>query len=115
MYHTPYNALLLLKGWVSLDHGWKSRRQGSTACQDWAVFIVSSLKENESSTRIKIKLAKTEYNIFLGTTPPPASEPPPPASEPPPPPPSLRTSPPPVCLPTTRKTFRPHPLFRAIM
>ena len=36
---------LLLKGWVSLGHGWKYRRQGSTACEDWAVFIVSSLKE----------------------------------------------------------------------
>ena len=36
----------------------------STACQDWAVFIVSSLKENEASTMIKNIIAKTEYFIF---------------------------------------------------
>ena len=42
----------------------------STACQDWAVFIVSSLKENETSTMIKNIIAKTEYFIF-GRRPPP--------------------------------------------
>ena len=41
----------------------------STACQDWAVFIVSSLKENEASTMIKNIIAKTEYFIF-GRPPP---------------------------------------------
>ena len=85
IYHTSYfiylfififSILLLLKGWVSLGHGWKSHRQGSTACQDWAVFIVSSLKENEASTKIKNIIAKTEY--FFRQAPPPIPEPQPP-------------------------------------
>ena len=60
---------------------WKSRRQGSTACQDWAVFIVSSLKENEASTKIKNKIAKTEY--FFSVHPPPSpSVPPSPPDDP---------------------------------
>ena len=52
---------------------WKSHRQGSTACQDWAVFIVSSQKENEASTKIKNKIAKTEYFFSVHT---PTPEPP---------------------------------------
>ena len=48
----------------------------STACQDWAVFIVSSLKENEASTMIKNIIAKTEYFIF-GRPPTPETPPPP--------------------------------------
>ena len=55
-----------------MGHGWKSRKQGSTACQDWAVFIVSSLKENEASTRIEIKIAMTEYFYLVH---PPTPEP----------------------------------------
>ena len=41
----------------------------TTACQDWAVFIISSQKENEASTMIKNKIAKTEY--FFSVPPPP--------------------------------------------
>ena len=50
----------------------------STACQDWAVFIVSSLKENEASTMIKNIIAKTEYFIFGR---PPNPKPPPPPTQ----------------------------------
>ena len=80
---------------------WKSRRQGSTACQDWAVFIVSSQKENEASTKIKNKIAKTEY--IFSVHPP---EPPPPPSVPPSPPddPENYSAAPPIS-----------PLFRAII
>ena len=49
----------------------------STACQDWAVFIVSSLKENEASTMIRNIIAKTEYFIFGR----PPNPPPPPNSK----------------------------------
>ena len=59
---------------------WKSRRQGSTACQDWAVFIVSSQKENEASTKIKNKIAKTEY--FFQYIPQPQNPPLPPSVPP---------------------------------
>ena len=47
----------------------------STASQDGAVFIVSSLKENEASTMIKNIIAKTEYFIF-GRPPNPRTPPP---------------------------------------
>ena len=105
IYHTSYfiylfififSILLLLKGWVLLGHGWKSHRQGSTACQDWTVFIVSSLKENEALTKIKSIIAKTEY--FFRQAPSPIPEPQPPHMCLPP-------------LPTTRKILRPHAPF----
>ena len=105
IYHTPYNALLLLKGWVSLGHRWKSSRQGSTACQDWTVFIVSSQKENVASTKIKNKIAKTEY-FFSVPLPTPEPPHPPPSSVPPSPPddPENFSAAPPIA-----------PLFRAII
>ena len=60
-------------------YAWKSRRQGSTAYQDWAVFIVSSQKENEASTKIKNKIAEIEYFFLVH---PPTPEPPPPLPPP---------------------------------
>ena len=45
-----------------------NQHTGGGACQNWAVLIVRSLMENETSTKIKNKIAKTE--IFFSLHPP---------------------------------------------